>query len=88
MVISQKGSINMKNILNKNVKRGIVATLIGILVIALVFGLDYCLTVGIIYLICKCFGWKFTFAIATGVWLIINLAVIIFKRGGGNGNKN
>jgi len=72
----------MKNILSKKVKNGVIATLAIILILAILLGVDYCLTVGIIYLICKCFGWKFTFAIATGVWLIINLLVVIFKRGG------
>ena len=34
---------------------------------------SWLLTCGIIYLITLCFGWSFSLAIATGIWLILML---------------
>lgn len=41
---------------------------------------SWLLTCGIIFLICLCFGWIFSFPIATGIWLILCLLGSIFSR--------
>lgn len=43
---------------------------------------SWLLTCGIIFLICLCFGWAFSFAIATGIWLILCLLGSVFSRKG------
>lgn len=59
-------------------KKGFLITLI---VIA-VFVLSWAITCGIIKLITLCFGWNFSIAIATGIWLILFLLKGLFR-----GNK-
>lgn len=47
----------------------IVITLVGIITL-----ISWGVTCGIVYLICKCFGWIwFSLARATGIWLILGL---------------
>lgn len=44
-----------------------------LMLLAIILGLlavSIGLTVGIVYLICLCFGWIFSLKIALGVWLI------------------
>ena len=44
-----------------------------LMLLAIILGLlavSIGLTVGIVYLICLCFGWAFSLKIALGVWLI------------------
>ena len=48
-----------------------------ILLFLVIAALNWLLTCGIIYLITLCFGWSFSLAIATGIWLIL---VLIGKR--------
>lgn len=50
---------------------------LGFLLIILVMALSWLLTCGIVYLITLCFGWGFSWAIATGIWLIL---LLIGKR--------
>lgn len=50
------------------------------LALGLVFLLSWGLTVGIIKLITMCFGWHFSFGIATGIWLCLCLARTVFKN--------
>ena len=38
------------------------------------------LTVGIVYLICICFGWIFSLKIALGVWLISFLVGLVLSK--------
>ena len=38
------------------------------------------LTVGIVYLICLCFGWIFSLKIALGVWLISFLVGLVLSK--------
>lgn len=38
------------------------------------------LTVGIVYLICLCFGWIFSLKIALGVWLISFLVGLVLSN--------
>lgn len=50
---------------------------LNILLFLVIAALNWLLTCGIIYLITLCFGWSFSLAIATGIWLIL---VLIGKR--------
>jgi hypothetical protein len=43
------------------------------LIIILIIGFSWLTTCGIIYLISLCFGFTFSWGIATGIWLIITL---------------
>ena len=52
-----------------------------LLVIAIACGLSWITTCGIVYLITLCFGWTFTWPVATGVWLIWIVLNSIFGRG-------
>ena len=57
---------------------GIVATLT-ILIVAICYGISWIVTCGIIKLITMCFGWEFSLAISTGIWLIICILKSIFN---------
>lgn len=48
-----------------------------ILLFLVIAALSWLITCGIIYLITLCFGWSFSLAIATGIWLVL---VLIGKR--------
>ena len=50
---------------------------LNILLFLVITALNWLLTCGIIYLITLCFGWSFSLAIATGIWLVL---VLIGKR--------
>lgn len=54
--------------------------ILGILVIALIFGASWLMTCGLVKLITLCFGWTFTWPIATGVWLILIVLSSTFKK--------
>lgn len=45
--------------------------IIGLLIIAALYGVSWLISCGVIKLICLCFGWTFKWSIATGIWLII-----------------
>lgn len=45
-----------------------------IVALAIALALSWGVTVGIIKLITVCFGWAFSFPIASGIWLILILA--------------
>lgn len=49
------------------------------LMFAAIMGLSWITTCGVIYLICACFGWTFTWPIATGIWLVTCLARSVFS---------
>ena len=44
----------------------------------LLYALSWIVTVGIVKLITMCFGWTFSWGMATGVWLILMLAKWVF----------
>ena len=52
----------------------IVSIIIGLLAVSIG------LTIGIVYLICLCFGWIFPLKIALGVWLISFLVGLILSN--------
>jgi hypothetical protein len=53
--------------------------LIGLLIILLCLALSWGITVGIIALICLCFGLTFSLLKATGIWLILVLIGAFLK---------
>ncbi len=55
--------------------------IIGVAVLALLYAISWSICIGIIYLICLCFSWKFSVLTATGVWLIFCLIKGAFSTG-------
>lgn len=55
---------------------GIIAAFVGLFVVAFFYGLSWITTCGVIKLVTMCFGWTFSWPIATGVWLIL----VIIKK--------
>ena len=53
--------------------------LLGCLLVLLLYALSWLLTCGLFYLICLCFELSFTWAIATGIWLLMILARSVFN---------
>lgn len=41
-----------------------------VLMIVLAFGVNWLISVGLVWLICLCFDWTFSWGVATGVWLL------------------
>lgn len=71
-------SKNIRNLKNKIAENGKVA-LIVIVIFAVLYGISWIVTCGIIKLITLCFGWTFKWSIATGIWLITCLLSSTFK---------
>ena len=67
-----------KKLKNKIADGGTVA-LIVIIILAIVYGVSWIATCGIIKLITMCFGWTFKWNVATGIWLIMCLLSSTFK---------
>lgn len=59
---------------------GFWATLIAIATIVAVNGASWICTCGVIKLITLCFGWTYSWPIATGIWLLMFLARTVFKN--------
>lgn len=55
--------------------------LAAVVIFAAVCAISWAVTCGFVYLITLCFDLTFSWAIVTGVWLIICLLNGIFKRG-------
>ena len=55
--------------------------ILAVLFIIFVYALGWIVTCGLIKLITLCFGWAFSWAIATGVWLVILILKTIFYDG-------
>ena len=68
----------MKSLKEKLIVGGLV-TIGVILILALCCGISWIATCGIIYLITLCFSLKFSWGIATGIWLIMILLKAIFN---------
>lgn len=64
----------------KTDSKDIKAILIFVLMITGALLFSWLITCGIIKLITLCFGWKFKWSIATGIWLITIIARGIFKN--------
>lgn len=54
--------------------------ILGALITLLCIGLSYITTCGLIWLITICFGWTFSWLLATGVWLLMIILRSIFKK--------
>ena len=69
----------MKNLDSKNNKttRGIIAVLF--LMVALT-AFSWIVICGIVKLITICFGWTFSWPIATGIWLVMILLRMVFVQ--------
>ena len=50
-----------------------------ILAIIIFYAIRWIVTCGVIKLITMCFGWEFSWAVATGIWLIILILKSIFR---------
>ena len=51
----------------------------GCLLLAFLYAVSYLATVGLVYLITLCFGWTFSWIIATGIWFVLILLKGLFK---------
>lgn len=65
--------------MKKENKKKYTAIAITILILAALLGMSWIATCGVIKLITMCFGWNFSWKIATGIWLIISILRDIFK---------
>ena len=65
--------------MKEKIKQGGIVAAVVILLVAVCYGISWIVTCGIIKLITMCFGWEFSLAIATGIWLIILILKSIFK---------
>ena len=54
--------------------------LFAIAVFLVVAGVSWIATCGIVKLITLCFGWSFSWGIATGIWLVMFLLKSIFRH--------
>ena len=48
--------------------------------VAILYGISWIAACGIIKLITMCFGWTFSWGIATGIWLILCLVKLFLKK--------
>ena len=66
-----------KNLKNK-IAGGCAVALVTITIFVFAYGLSWIVTCGIVKLITMCFGWTFSWSIATYIWLIICILRLIF----------
>ena len=50
-----------------------------LLIAALAYAISWVITCGLIAILFKCFGWEFSLAIATGIWIVICILRSIFS---------
>ena len=62
----------------KSILYGSLAVLIYFIMLIAAFGVSWIATCGLIKLITLCFGWTFSWSIATGIWLIM-LVILSLK---------
>ena len=67
-----------KKILN-TCGKGFIAVILAALMLVVALGISWICTCGVIKLITMCFGWTFSWGVATGVWLIMYLARTVFR---------
>lgn len=53
--------------------------LVMIVIVIASMAISWGIVVGIIKLITLCFGWEFSLLVATGIWLIMMLAKMVFS---------
>lgn len=71
-----------------NIADGSLAVLVVLAIVILVFGISWIVTCGIIKLITLCFGWTFSWGIATGIWFVMMLLKKVFNVTVTNHNHN
>jgi hypothetical protein len=54
--------------------------LFGCALIIFLCALSYFITCGLVYLITLCFGWSFSWLVASGIWLLMILLKNIFTN--------
>lgn len=54
--------------------------IIGLLIVIALYAVSWIITCGVIKLITLCFGWTFSWPIATGIWLIICTIKLLFTQ--------
>lgn len=59
--------------------KGYLAALAVALIIVAFYGISWLGTCGVIKMITMCFGWDFSWAISTGIWLILCFLTSMFK---------
>lgn len=69
---------NLLKIANKHA--GVTAGILIGLILIVAYAVSWICTCGVIKLITLCFGWTFSWGIATGVWLLMCLARTVFKN--------
>ena len=65
--------------MKEKIKQGGVVAIGVILILVMLYGISWIATCGLIKLITMCFGLKFSWAIATGIWLIICILKSMFN---------
>ena len=53
--------------------------LVTITALLIILGLDFLLFAGLVYLICFCFSIAFTWKLAFGIWLVVEVLKLCFK---------
>ena len=69
--------MKIKNIKKSGTIAGIIAVMLTVITL---FALSWIITCGIIKLITLCFGWTFSWPIATGIWLVMILLRMVFVQ--------
>ena len=71
-----------------NIAEGGIAVILVLAIVVIAFGLSWIITCGIIKLITLCFGWTFSWGIATGIWFMMMLLKKVFNVTVTNHNHN
>lgn len=57
-----------------------IALFLALLIPIICYALSWIVTCGLFYLLTLCFGWEYSWAIATGVWILFLFAKSIFSH--------
>lgn len=55
--------------------------LLVVLVVLFILAVNWGVTVGVVYLVALCFGFKATLLVATGFWILVGYLRIVFSVG-------
>lgn len=61
-------------------KNGIIVAIIIALIMIAAYAVSWIATCGLIKLITMCFGWNFSWAVATGLWLVGCLIMHVLRK--------
>ena len=65
--------------MKEKIKHGGIVAALTILIVAICSGISWIALCGIIKLITMCFGWEFSWAVSTGIWLILLILRSVFN---------